>query len=321
MENYFLGVEIGGTKLQLAICNQDGKILDLLYGNVNPEAGATGIRSWLKDKIPIMVNKVKDLNGTLIALGCGFGGPIDSREGRVLKSVQIRGWSGFPLKAWLTEQFSIPAIVANDSNAATWGEFTNGIGKGSRNFFYTNMGSGVGGGIVIDGQLYDGQGYGAGEFGQTYVPDWTSPIPGKPEKIEKLCSGWAIERRLQSTGYVPQDSILMSLAGGEAQIIDVRMLAEAARSRDKFALEEIDNIAYSMGLGLANMLCLVNVEVIAIGGGVSNLGDLLINPIRNYTGQYEFISSHKNYKIRKCDLGDTIVLVGATLIAKDTFNK
>jgi glucokinase len=112
----------------------------------------------------------------------------------------------------------------------------------------------------------------------------------------------------------------MELAGGIAQAIDARKLVEAARAGDEFALKEIDQIAYSMGLGLANMLCLVNVEVIAIGGGVSNMGDLLIVPIRKYTQKYEFISSHNNYKIGKCELGDSIVLVGAILIARDIFN-
>lgn len=320
MEKYILGVEIGGTKLRLAISTRDGEILDTHQGRVNVDAGAPGIREWLEDNLPAMFARASDLKGELVALGCGFGGPIDTTKGEVLKSVQIRGWSGFPIKAWFEDKFNLPAVIANDSNAATWGEYNNGSGRGSRYFFYTNMGSGVGGGIVIDGQLYDGQGYGAGEFGQTYVPDWTHDQPGKPEKIENLCSGWGIEERLRTAGYVPQDSILMELASGDAQAIDARKLVEAARAGDEFALKEIDQIAYSMGLGLANMLCLVNVEVIAIGGGVSNMGELLIEPIRKYAQKYEFISSHNNYKIGKCELGDSIVLVGAILIARDTFN-
>jgi len=320
MEKYILGVEIGGTKLQLAISSRNGEILNEHQGRVNVNAGAPGILEWLEYHIPAMYARASDLNGELVALGCGFGGPIDTAKGEVLKSVQIPGWSGFPLKAWFEEKYNLPTVIANDSNAATWGEYNNGSGIGSRYFFYTNMGSGVGGGIVIDGQLYDGQGYGAGEFGQTYVPDWTHNHPGKPEKIENLCSGWAIEERLRKTKYVPQESVLIELAGGDAQAIDIRNLVEAALAGDEFALQEIDRIAYSMGLGLANMLCLVNVEVIAIGGGVSNMGDLLIKPIRKYVRKYEFISSHNKYKIGKCELGDSIVLVGAILIARDTLN-
>jgi len=318
MEKYILGVEIGGTKLQLAIITRDGVILDIHQGKVRTEDGAPGIREWLKDNVPVMFDKARDLNGDLVALGCGFGGPIDTDKGEVLKSVQIHGWSEFPLKAWFEEVFNLPAVIANDSNAATWGEYRRGLGRGSQYFFYTNMGSGVGGGIVMDGQLYDGQGYGAGEFGQTYVPDWVNDMPGRPEKIENLCSGWAIEKRLRTKGYTPDDSMLMALAAGDFQRIDGHKLADAASAGDEFALNEIDRIAYSMGLGLANMLCLVNVEVIAIGGGVSNMGELLIDPIRKYTQKFEFISSHDKYKIGKCELGDSIVLVGAALMTSDT---
>lgn len=318
MEKFILGIEIGGTKLQLAVCTQDGDLLDLIQDEVDTEAGAQGIRKWLTDKIPEMIDRAKNFNGELVAIGCGFGGPINSANGKVLKSVQIRGWSGYPIKTWLEEQFHLPAVIANDSNAATWGEFNKGLGKGSRYFFYTNMGSGVGGGIVINRQLFDGQGYGAGEFGQTYVPDWTSKVPGRPEKIENLCSGWAIERRLRIPGYVPPDSLLMSMVRGDYQRINTRLLADAAHNGDEFSLKEIDHIAFSMGLGLANMLCLLNVEVIAIGGGVSNMGELLIEPIRKYTQIYEFISSKSNYKIGKCELGDSIVLIGAVLMARDT---
>jgi len=316
VEKFILGVEIGGTKLQLAISTRDGEILYTHQGRVDVDAGAPGIRKWLEDNMPAMFARASDLKGELVALGCGFGGPIDTAMGEVLKSVQIRGWSGFPIKSWFEEKFNLPAVIANDSNAAAWGEYKNGCGRGSQYFFYTNIGSGVGGGIIIDGQLYDGQGYGAGEFGHTYVPDWTQDQPGKPEKIENLCSGWAIEKRLRTAGYIPQDSMLMDKPGD----IDAHKLAEAARAGDEFALKEIDQIAYSMGLGLANMLCLVNVEVIAIGGGVSNMGELLIEPIRKYAQKYEFISSHNNYQISNCELGDWIVLVGAILIARDTLN-
>jgi glucokinase len=321
MRDLTLGVEIGGTKLQLAIGSREGEIVERIQGRVNREGGAWGIREWVEENLPLMLAKAEAMNNGVNAIGCGFGGPVDTARGEVLKSVHIQGWDGFPLKAWFEDTFGLPTIIANDTNAAAWGEYCKGSGRGSRYFFYTNMGSGVGGGIIIGGKLYDGQGYGAGEFGQTYVPDWTSQAPGIPEKVENLCSGWAIERRLRSPGYVPQSSALMALAGGDLQNLDTRKLAQAARAGDAFALNEIDHIAHSMGIGLANVLCLLNVEAIAIGGGVSNLGDLLINPIKKYTREYEFISSVDHYTISRCELGDSIVLVGAALLAQEMDNR
>ena len=320
MEKYIIGVEIGGTKQQLAIGTRSGEILEVVQGRVETAQGASKIREWIQENLPPLIDQCKTYNGEAVALGCGFGGPIVTAPGRVFKSVHVSGWSDFPLKDWFEENFGLPATIANDTNAAAWGEYCNGSGRGTRYFFYTNMGSGVGGGLVLDGKLYDGQGYGAAEFGQTYVADWTSPQPGKAEKVENLCSGWSIEKRLHTPGYVPADSLLMELAGGDTSAIDTRMLGEAARQRDTFALQEIDHIAQSMGIGLANVLCLTNVEKIAIGGGVSNLGELLLEPIRQYAKAYEFINSSGFYTIQKCELGSTIVLVGAILIAKETFN-
>jgi len=315
LNDLILGVEIGGTKLQLALGQADGEILGVLQGTVNPQDGAAGIQDWLLGKIPSFLNKAKNYKSRVMKIGCGFGGPINSGQGEVLKSVQIRGWSGFPLKDWFESNFNIESIISNDSNAAAWGEYQKGSGKGSQNFFYTNMGSGVGGGLIINGGLHDGRGYGAGEFGQTYVPDWTSELAGQPEKIENLCSGWAIEKRLRKPNYVPRSSLLYDMCEGNIQQLNSKDLAEAAKEKDQFALKEIDQVAFSMGLGLANVLCLTSPEVIAIGGGVSQIGNLLLDPIRKYTAKYEFITSANRYEIVPCVLKESIVLVGAILLA------
>ena len=318
MNRYFIGVEIGGTKLQVAIGTPDGDILHLSQGMVKVEDGAKGIRSWITEHLPPIIRSANQMNGEVVAIGCGFGGPIETQNGRIIISVHIKGWTDFELKGWFEDRFNLPAIIANDTNAASWGEYCNGIGKGSRHFFYTNMGSGIGGGIVIDGALHDGQGYGAGEFGQTFVPDWTTSIPGQAKKVEDLCSGWSIESRLRTKNYVPPGSLLLELAGRDPNNINCQMLADAARAGDEFALAEIDNIAKSMGIALANLLCLINPEVIAIGGGVSNMGDVLLDPIRKYTREHEFISSHKRYTISRCKLGTSIVLIGAILLANQS---
>jgi len=315
MVDYILGVEIGGTKLQLALGNPQGEVFDILQGEVTPEKGAQGILGWIETHLPEMVSRAQDRGGQVTRIGCGFGGPLDSSRGKILTSVQIQGWEDFPLASWFEETFGFPTFLANDSNAAAYGEFKRGVGQGSQNFFYTNIGSGVGGGLVINGELYDGQGFGAGEFGQSYVPDWSSDQPGKPEKIENLCSGWAIEERLRKKGYVPESSLIYKRCEGDISSLHARALGQAAQDGDSFALKEIDRIAFSMSLGITNVLCLFNPEVIAIGGGVSKIGELLLEPIREYTRKYEFISSVGHYKIQRSILGDEIVLVGAILLA------
>lgn len=319
MADLILGVEIGGTKLQLGIGSAAGELFDVHQEKVEVAEGGAGIRRWLKSSIPQFLQSGDQRYGAIKAIGVGFGGPLNSKEGRVLESIQISGWENFPIKEWFQENFHLPTTVDNDSNAATWGEFRLGFGRGSQNFFYTNLGSGVGGGFVLNGTLFDGQGFGAGEFGHTYVPDWTTEIPGKAREIEALCSGWAIESRLSTPGYIPETSSLEQAPGDEVEKITAKDLAEAALHGDPFAEAEIDRIASSIGLGLANVLSLTGVERIAIGGGVSNMGELLIEPIRKFTRQYEFVSSRGKYEIGQCQLGQVIVLKGAVLIAAEAF--
>ena len=321
MENLILGVEIGGTKLQLAAGSLDGSILLSQAGRVNREEGGEGIRRWLLAEIPKFISNAEDqTNGHIVAIGCGFGGPFNSCEGRVLESIQIDGWANFPLRDWFKAHFNKPVFVANDSNMAAWGEYQLGTGRGCQHFFYTNLGSGVGGGFIFHGQLFDGQGLGAGEFGHAFVPDWTDSKAGKGIQVENLCSGWAIEARLNQADYIPSSSSLFKVKIEKGKGLTVQDLGDTARQGDAFAVQEIDRIADSMGYGLAGVLSLTGVERIAIGGGVSKLGALLIEPIRKATAKYAFVSNQGRYTINKCKLGETIVLVGAILLARKELN-
>ena len=316
MADLILGIEIGGTKLQLALGTPVGELIAVHQGQVNVDQSADGIRKWLVEQVPELVASRVRGTDKVAAIGCGFGGPIDSQRGRVLKSIQISGWQDFPLRDWLEDAFGLPAWVENDSNAAAWGEYQLGFGKGTQHFFYTNIGSGVGGGFIFNRSLYDGQGFGAGEFGHTYIPDLTKKTECEPVKIENLCSGWAIENRLRQPGYIPETSDLYHRVKGNVSHVTTRELAESARTGDAFTLHEIDLVAHGLGIGLANVLSLTNVERIAIGGGVSNLGELFIDPVRQYTARYAFVSSQGRFQIQRSILGDSIVLIGAILLAK-----
>jgi glucokinase len=315
VKKLILGVEIGGTKHQVAIGNSDGELLCVNRGQVVLEEGVEGILRWIKRNIFELISRESEFGGKVVAIGVGFGGIVESSTGRILTSVQVKGWEGFKLKAWFEENFGLESVVLNDTVAGGYGEYIKGSGKGTRNFFYTNIGSGIGGVFILNGEYYDGQGYGAAYFGHTYVPDWTANIPGAKRKIEDLCSGWAIEKRLQAKGYIPVDSILMKLCKCKTEQIDCIMLEKAAQMGDAFALWEIERSAESFGTGLANVITLFSPDCIAIGGGVSNMGDLLLNPVRRYVDQLVFVSAKNRYRIVECHFGDQVVLVGSILFA------
>ncbi len=315
MSSFVLGIEIGGTKLQAALGTPAGEIVAVERGDAPASDGAEAIVAWFEQPLQRLRDKAKQAGGSVRGLGIGFGGPVDSESGTVIVSHQVEGWNGFPIKAWFEERLGLPVSVANDSNAAGWAEYCRGAGQGTRHFCYINIGSGIGGALVIDGRLHNGQGLGAAEIGHTYVPDWTSNTPGAVDKLENLCSGWSIEKRVRTSSVLDPQSPLSELCGGNAKTITCGQLAEAARRGDGVALAEIDHVARALGIALANVIALAHPERIALGGGVSLMGNILLDPIRQYVGQYAFEPYRGHYEIIPCVLEESVVLVGSLLLA------
>ena len=320
-ENLLLALEIGGTKLQAALGTSGGAIVQSRRGAA-PSGGADAILRWFDGEVPPLLESAPT---PVRAIGVGFGGPVDSAAGKVLVSHQVEGWENVELARWFTERFGIPARIFNDSNAAGWAEYRLGAGRGTRNFMYSNIGSGIGGALVIDGTLHDGQGFGAGEVGHTWVADWEAAdgksADGKSAechtatKLENICSGWAIERRLRAMQNLDSASPLYGLCDGKPETLTCAMLGEAARQADPKATAEINRVAKSIGMALANAVTLFHPEKIALGGGVSLLGDILLDPVRRYANAFAFGPFQNRFEVVPCELGESVVLAGALLLA------
>ena len=315
MRSLYLGVEIGGTKQQIIVSDENARILDRISERVPLPNGARDVLTWISAKLPLLRKKYVDIK----AIGVGFGGPLESATSRVLISVQVPGWKDFQLKTWFETQFSLPTTVVIDSVCGGYAELKLGAGRGAKCLLYSNIGTGIGGALYIGGLTYDGVGKGAMYLGNTFVADWTAKKAGAVEKMENLCCGIAIEKRLRSKGYVPAQSVLWQLAGGEQSAIDCRMLGEAARRHDGFALAELEKVGQTYGIGLSTAITLLSPDKVVIGGGVANLGEALLDPIRRHTEKYVFISSRGTYDIVKSQIMDDNVPVGAVLYARDGF--
>ena len=315
MENLDIGIEIGATKQQAALGTADGRLLHTITGKIPLPRGAQDVLDWLSAKVPELLRMEERFGGRVRSLAAGFGGEIESSTGRTLNSVQVPGWEDFPLRGWLEETFSMPAEVLNDTVSGGFSELYLGRGKEAGNVFYTNIGSGIGGAFFIDRVYYDGVGYGAAYFGNTYIPDWQSPEPGAMTRVEEICSGLGIERRLRRPGYVPAGSRIMEMCGGDPAGISCRMLEDAARAGDPFALEEVDRIARSYSIGLSNVLTLMSPELVIIGGGVAKMGGLLLDRVREYTDRIAFISCRGHYTIEQSVMMDDAVIAGAVYCA------
>lgn len=308
-----IAVEIGGTKLQSVRVAGDGTLHgELRRDRVNPERGAQGIMDWLDATLPTLL---AEGGADVQAIAVGFGGPVHTATGTPLISHQVSGWEEQPLRHWLERRFQMRAFVFNDANAAGWAEYCLGAGRNTRHFVYMNIGSGIGGAFILDGSLYDGQGRGAAEIGHTWVPDWQNPRPGTAIRLEDLCSGWAIEKRIRA--WPPPDPGTPLHAGcqGRSELLTCASLAEAARQGDPQARAEIERVAGSLAIALANVLALVQPERIALGGGVSLMGDVLLDPLRAHLDTRAFGPCRGHYQLLPCVLEENVVLVGAALLA------
>lgn len=316
---YRLAVEIGGTKQQIAVGSEEGDIIDKRSVKLEMKRGSADILDWLTSNVSTMLESAEcSINKICV----GFGGPFDTVNGRAICSIQVPGWDDFSITKWFVDTFHKETLVLNDTAAGGMAELYKGAGAGSPCFFYTNIGTGIGGGLFIHKKFFNGTGRGAFYLGNTWVPDWTAgrtnvnagtdSSAGKSIRLEKICSGKSIEERLNRFDYAASSPYLKSL-GRPLTCFD---LENGVKAGDSFCIRELDAIADSFALGLANVLACSGADTIAIGGGVAKMGDILFDRIRAAMSKYEFIANAGTYKIVPSIFMDDAVLVGALLSAK-----
>ncbi len=315
----YLGVEIGGTKLQLALGRGDGQLLALERRVIRPEAGAEGIRRQIVEMYPALLDQLNAGPEAILAAGIGFGGPVDSARGLVSISNQIQGWKDFPLADWLRTSLDIPAVhLNNDADTAALGEALHGAGVGFSPVLYVTIGSGIGGGLIVDGQIYRGNGTGSVEIGHLWV---RREPQARLVHLEEIASGWSIaaeaRRQVESSILSGQDGgLLHRLSWCEPERITTALVADAAGRGDKMALSVLKAASDAFSLALAQSINLLAPRRIILGGGVSLIGDdLWFDPIRKSTDQLVFAPIQGTYDIVPATLGEEVVLHGALALA------
>jgi glucokinase len=306
----FLGIEIGGTKLQLGLGRGDGVIDALWRGTVNPAEGGDGIRRQIVAAVPELLAGAKVDRSALRGVGIGFGGPVDDATRTVIKSNQIAGWDGFPLADWVGDLTDVPAVLGNDADVAGLAEALFGAGKGVSPIFYITVGTGVGGGLIIDGEIYRGVGRGAAEVGHLKVG------MDSIELVEDLASGRGIERTvvLESLQSMDRDALIRQSAG---QTVTAKMTAEAARAGNRHASWAIEQALIALARGICNVIALLCPRRIVIGGGVSLMGeDMFFEPLRRLVRESVFEPFRELTDIVPAELGEEVVVHGALALVQ-----
>jgi glucokinase len=252
-------------------------------------------------------------------VGVGAAGYVDAGRARVLFAPNL-AWRDLDLRAELEEHIDLPVVIENDANSAAWGEFAFGAGADVDDLLMVTVGTGVGGGLVLDGELYRGAFGVAAEIGHLrVVPDGHLCGCGKRGCLEQYASGSALvrEARTAATGRSAQASWLLERAGGDPVGITGPLITAAAQDGDPFAVELLASVARWLGAGIASLAAVLDPAAVVIGGGVSEAGDLLLDPMR---AAFESHLSGHGYRpvaeIRLATLGNKAGVIGAADLAR-----
>ncbi len=297
-----IGIEIGGTKLQLVLGSASGSITQRRRLDVDRASGGAGIRRQMAAVLPELL-----AGHAPAAVGVGFGGPIDWKTGRIECSHQIEGWSDFPLGEWLRETTGLPVAVDNDANVAAFGEAKHGAGQGRNPVFYITMGSGSGGGLVVDGALYHGAKPGEAEIGHVL-------LDRQGTKFEQRCSGWAVDRRLRAAAVTqPQSTLARQLpatSGGEARYWATALAAGCPTAREMMAA-----VAEDIAFGLSHVVHLFHPEIVVLGGGLSLVGEPLRQAVATVLPRFVMDSFQPGPLVVLAGCGEDSVPIGALALA------
>jgi glucokinase len=308
-----IGVDVGGTKIAAAVVNPDGSIVEKL----RRETPAHETRAT-EDAIIALVGELRQRHD-IEAVGIGAAGYIDEKRATVLFAPNL-AWRDEPLKSIVEKAVGIPVIVENDANAAAWGEFRFGAGADVDELLMVALGTGIGGGIVLRGELFRGTFGIAGEFGHIkMVPDGRVCGCGNRGCWEQYASGKALVREVREVADTksPTASAILEAAGGDAAAITGQMVTAAAKDGDRLCIEAFDTIGAWLGRGLADLASIFDPGVVVIGGGVSEAGDLLMDPARSSFKRELSGRGHRpEMEIRLAALGNSAGMSGAADLAR-----
>lgn len=307
--NTYMAVDVGGTQIRVAVYPEEG-IKPLRVKKVATVGEGTPV-----ERIIATIHAVWDAAENVMAIGICVPGPVDPQQGIVFNTANVEGWVNLPLKRILEDEFHVPVFIGNDANLAGLAEWQFGAGRGHKNMIYFTISTGVGGGVICDGHLLLGaQGLGA-ELGHVFVQsDGNGPPCGCGQRghLESYTSGtgiaWYVNDEL-SRGRAS------SLAGKGK--VSAKEVAQAAQAGDALALEAFARASHHLAIAIVNYLHIFNPSILIFGGGVSTVGDLLFQPVRESLAGMVFSPAYlENLELVPAQLGDDVGLLGSLAVAR-----
>lgn len=306
------GIEIGGRGQRAVLIGEEGRILDSTH-SIDRGSSAPAIVETACLLIEQIIARRNLSTTSLQGIGIAFGGPVDAERGITIRSHRTNGFEQFPLASLIEERFGVRTVLENDARAAALGEFTFGAGRGSRNMVYLHLGSGVGGGIIVDGRLHHGVSMTSGELGHMVV---TTNGPrcscGKPGHLEAYASeGAIVERmRLQLAATSPETKANWLAQHG----VTVKRIFDAYET-DASAKAVVDETIQVIGLAIANLVTALNPDAVILGGHVTEAAMGLPGMVRAKIRQYGFDAAARHVAVASAQLGADSGVIGAAVLA------
>ncbi|MDL2264761.1 ROK family protein [Parabacteroides sp. OttesenSCG-928-G07] len=304
MDKINIGVDVGGTTINVGAVTADGRIIDKITAHTQSGRGDSEmIIESIIYNIKALLKKLDLSNNDIASIGLGFPGTVESQKGIVVFAPNIF-FRNVDVKSKIAYTFNCPIYLGQDSRAAAWGEYCVGAGKNYNNIAAITIGTGIGCGLIINGMIFHGGYNTAGEFGhQLLDPNGPQCNCGRKGCLETYCAGLAITQAGKALG----DNL---------KVKDIYQLAE---SGNKAALKITEQVVHSLGIGMVNLINLISLEMIAISGGISNAPDhLLLNPLREFVQKHAYSAVAQKIEIVHSSLGDNAPLIGAALLDETT---
>ena len=314
MKKVVAGIDIGGTKISIAVAESGGGIKSKRQFATQSSSGPFSAFDKMSEALDQMLAEEPfDFE----AIGVGSPSPIDVRKGLIMSPSNLPEWSEFPIVDLLYKRFGVPVKLENDANAAAIGECVYGAGRGHKNIFYLTISTGIGAGLIINGELYQGVSTAAGEIGHTIIqPDGILCNCGSRGCLETICAGVHIARRARERVENGEASMLSSMLIN-TDAITARTVVDAARQGDALATEIWDETCHFLAIGIANMITLIAPEIVIVGGGIAAAGDLLFSQLSKRVPHFVSMVPADKINIVPAELGTESGLYGAIAIAHE----
>jgi len=312
---YVVGVDLGGTNIASLLLNERGKVL-------RRDTRATLAREGKKRTISQIVNSVRDVlegakelgisSDSIIGIGIGSPGPLNTKEGIIYFAPNLPGWRDVPLVEILVKELGMPVFLENDANAAALGEWWKGAGKDARSLVLFTLGTGIGGGIITNREVFHGAWDTAAEVGHIIIHEEGLLCNcGVRGCLEAYASATAVVKRTLKAIKEGEKTLLTNLVDDHLEDITCELVYKAAQNGDKLCSLIAEETARYLGIGIASVVNIVNPEMVILAGGMIKARDLLFKPVRKYAQKYALKDAIKGVKIVPAKLGDDAGAIGA----------